>query len=185
MYKSCYGKIIDEVSRTLKKLSDEKTRDLTDIILNSKRIFITGKGRTGFIMKLFAVRLMQMGFNVHVLGEPTAPSIEANDLLLIGSGSGETDSLVVIAGKAKKLGARIAIITMHEESSIAKISDVLLVIPASGSKSDKNAVSLSFQPMCNLFEQSLIIFLDALSIVIMDQEKINIEVLYKRHANLE
>ena len=101
MYKSCYGKIIDEVSRTLEKLSDEKTRELTDIILNSKRIFITGKGRTGFIMKLFAVRLMQMGFNVHVLGEPTAPSIEANDLLLIGSGSGETDSLVVIAGKVK------------------------------------------------------------------------------------
>lgn len=185
MFKSYYDKIIDEVSRTLKKISDKNTKELIDMILNSKRIFITGKGRTGFIMQLFAIRLMQMDFNVHVLGEPTSPSIEAHDLLIIGSGSGETDSLVVIANKAKKLGARLAAITMNSESSIAKISDTLLVIPASGSKFDKNAVSHSFQPMCNLFEQSLIILLDSLSIIIMDQEKINLEILYKRHANLE
>lgn len=180
-----YDVILDEVDRTLKKISSKKANALIEMISDSKRVFITGAGRTGLIMKAFAIRLMQMGFEVHVLGEPTTPAIEASDMLLIGSGSGETESLIVIAGKAKKIGAKIALVTMSRESALGKTADMALVIPAKGSKLDADAASDSVQPMCNLFEQSLLIFLDSLSMSIMDYNKIDKKTLYEKHTNLE
>jgi 6-phospho-3-hexuloisomerase len=185
MNKLYYKRIIDEIGRTFEKIPDTLTKELEDNILGKKNIFIIGRGRTGFIMNCFAIRLMQMGFSIHVPGEPTAPSIRSGDLLIIGSGSGETESLVVLAGKAKKTGATVSLITMNELSSVGKLSDTVLVIPAAGSKTDEKAFSSSFQPMCNLFEQSLMIFLDSLAIDIMDRKNINIKTLYERHANLE
>jgi 6-phospho-3-hexuloisomerase len=180
-----YDVILSELDETLKKLPDKIIEELIRSISDSSRIFITGKGRTGLIMKTFAIRLMQMGFVVHVLGESTTPSIRNNDMLLIGSGSGETESLVLAAEKAKKLGSKTVLISMSEKSSIAKIVDQIVVIPAKGSKFDKNAETDSVQPMCNLFEQCLLIFLDSLGMAIMEKNKIDKKLLYERHANLE
>ena len=39
---------------------------------------------------------------------PTTPSIQAGDLLIVGSGSGNTASLVSNAKKAKDQGAKVA-----------------------------------------------------------------------------
>jgi 6-phospho-3-hexuloisomerase len=185
MYRSYYDSILAELSRTLTRISDEDTKELVENIINSGRIFITGKGRSGFIMKYFAIRLMQIGFEVHVLGDATTPAIKAGDMLIVGSGSGETGSLVVTTASAKKLGAKVALITMYGNSTIAGNADSVLVIPAKGSKFDKDADSDSRQPMCNLFEQSLLIFLDSLTMIIIDNQKIDKKLLYERHANLE
>jgi 6-phospho-3-hexuloisomerase len=177
--------IVAEIDRTLKKIPEKITKELMEDISAAKRIFIDGKGRSGFIMKTFAIRLMQIGFKVHVLGETATPAIGPGDLLLIGSGSGETESLTVIAGKAKKIGARLALVTMDGGSTIASKADTTVVIPTTGSKVDQVAGSDSIQPMCNLFEQSLLIFLDAVCMWLMDRKKVDRKVLYDRHANLE
>jgi len=177
--------IVSEVENTLVKIPEKAIEELIEKISGAGRIFIAGKGRSGLIMKAFAIRLMQMDFKVHVVGEATTPAIGAGDLLVIGSGSGETESLKVAAGKAKKIGTKLALVTMEGRSAIAGLADVTVVIPATGSKKDKDARSDSIQPMCNLFEQSLLIFLDALTMRLMDRESISREVLYQRHANLE
>lgn len=185
MSEGYYNLIMEELRRTLGEISAKITEQMVDYISGAPGIFITGKGRTGLIMKTFAIRLMQMGFTLHVLDEASTPAVKAGDLLLIGSGSGETESLLAIAGKAKKIGAKIALITMNSKSTIAGKADLVLVIPAKGSKYDEKTASNSIQPMCNLFEQSLLLFLDSLSMLIMDKNKIDIKILYERHANLE
>ncbi len=177
--------IIEEIDITLGKMDRRQQRELLDIISGSTGLFIAGRGRTGLVMNTFAIRMMQMGFKVHVAGEPTAPAIIPGDLLLIGSGSGETESLVVMSEKARKVGAGIALITMDSDSAIAGNADVTVVIPAGGSKTDKDAAADSLQPMCNLFEQCLLLFLDALTISLMDEKEIDVSILYDRHANLE
>ncbi len=177
--------IIEEIDITLDKIDRSQQRELLDIISGSPRLFIAGRGRTGLVMNAFAIRMMQMGFKIHVVGEPTTPSIMPGDLLLIGSGSGETASLVVMSEKARKAGAGVALITMDNDSAIAGNADVMVVIPAGGSKTDKDADTDSMQPMCNLFEQCLLLFLDALTISLMEEKKIDVSILYDRHANLE
>ena len=61
------------------------------------------------------MRLMHMGKQVYVVGEIVTPSIQQGDLLLIVSGSGETESLVAMAKKAKRLGATIATVTIFRK----------------------------------------------------------------------
>lgn len=180
-----YISILEEIKNTLARMSYEKTDKLTRLISNSKRVFITGAGRTGLMMKAFAIRLMQMGIKVYVVGETTTPAIKADDMLFIGSGSGETESLVVIAGKAKKIGAKLALVSMSADSTLGEIVDIVVEIPAKGSKSDANSSPDSPQVMCNLFEQSLLIYLDVLSMSLMEYKKIDKKTLYENHANLE
>ena len=67
---------------------------LADAILAAETIFVAGAGRSGLAMKSFAMRLMHMGFDTYVVGETVTPSITDKAVLLIGSGSGSTSSLV-------------------------------------------------------------------------------------------
>ena len=180
-----YKLILEEILNILRNISDKKTNELIKIISSSKRLFIAGAGRTGLIMKAFAIRLMQMDIKVYVVGETTTPAIKASDTLLIGSGSEETKSLMVIAERAKKIGAKLALISMNLDSPIAKLVDTIVKISAKGSKSDISNLSGSNQLMCNLFEQSLLIYLDFLSLSLIAYKKIDKKILYDNHANLE
>ena len=185
MFNNYHKKIIEEIENTLNKISDKDNKRLAEYISNSKSIFIAGAGRTGLIMKSFAIRLAQMGLKVFVVGEAITPSIKSDNMLIIGSGSGQTESLVAIARKAKKIGVKLALITMSPDSPLAELADVTVEIPVKISKLEVNDLKYSIQPMCNLFEQSLLIFLDSLSMSLIKIKKINIETLYQNHANLE
>ena len=52
-------------------------------------------------MRGFAMRLMHLGLQVYVVDDVTTPAIKTEDLLIIGSASGNTKSLVQYAGQAK------------------------------------------------------------------------------------
>ena len=63
-----------------------------DVRKRKKRIYIAALGRSFLVMKAFAMRLMQLDFEVYVVGEIITPAIKAGDLLIVGSGSGNTRS---------------------------------------------------------------------------------------------
>ncbi|HWG23602.1 hypothetical protein [Actinospica sp.] len=48
-----------------------------------RRWFTTGRGRSGLIAQMTAMRLMHLGRTVHVLGEATATSVQSADGLLV------------------------------------------------------------------------------------------------------
>ena len=156
-----------------------------DAILAAETIFVAGAGRSGLAMKSFAMRLMHMGFETYVVGETVTPSITAKDVLLIGSGSGSTSSLVVNANKADDIGATICLITIDENSPIAQLADVVLTIPAPSPKVNRELGFRSVQPMGSLFEQSLLLTLEAIVLLIMEKTGKTPESMFTRHANLE
>ncbi|WP_270584600.1 6-phospho-3-hexuloisomerase [Bacillus smithii] len=118
------GEILKELSRTVDLISDEEAEKLVDKILESKKIFVAGAGRSGFMAKSFAMRMMHMGLDAYVIGETVTPNYEKEDLLIIGSGSGETKSLVSMAEKAQKIGGSIAAATIFPESTIGQLADI-------------------------------------------------------------
>lgn len=59
-------KILQEIEFNFKNCSID-FEGLIQMIIN-KRIFVTGAGRTGLIMKSFGIRLMQLGFDVFYWG---------------------------------------------------------------------------------------------------------------------
>ena len=117
-------KILQEIEFNLKN-SYIDFEGLIQMIIN-KRIFVTGAGRTGLIMKSFAIRLMQLGFDVFFIGDTNTPSTSKNDLLIIGSASGETTTISAVARKSKKIGINIILFTSNEVSTIAKYAKKII-----------------------------------------------------------
>ena len=97
--------IINKISSILEATNDSYDQVLTNHLDNAKRIFVSGAGRSGLITRFFAMRLMHSGYDVSVVGEIVTPSIKEGDLLIIISGSGETEQLIAFTKKAKAIGA--------------------------------------------------------------------------------
>ena len=177
--------VLDELNHTLGQIDDDHADRLAEAILAARRVFVAGAGRSGLMVRAFAMRLMHLGLNTHVVGEVTAPSIGAGDLLLVGSGSGSTASLVTCAEKARSLGAGLALITIDPNSPIGQLADVVVAIPGPTPKIEQDLGFSSVQPMGSLFEQGLMLTLDALLIDLMERSGAVVEEMFARHANLE
>ncbi|PZT56633.1 6-phospho-3-hexuloisomerase [Paenibacillus silvae] len=178
--------ILRELGRTLSQLDDKEMQTLAGQLLAAKRIFVAGAGRSGLMGKAFAMRLMQMGLEVYVVGETVTPGISSADFLLLCSGSGETGSLAAMARKASGAGASVGLVTIKPESTIARLAQTVVVLPASA-KEDTAAAGkdVTIQPMGSLFEQSLLISMDALILTIMEMKGMTGADMFSKHANLE
>ena len=178
-------KIVCELEKTVPNIKNKDATILIEKIIKAKRVFTAGAGRSGLMVKAFAMRLMHIGITSYVLGETVTPSIEKSDLLIIGSGSGETESLCFMAKKTKEIGADLAVITIFSESTIGKLADIIIAIPAPTGKVKRAAGISSIQPKGSLFEQCMLILLEAIIISLMEKLDTAPDTLMRRHANLE
>lgn len=179
------SKLAREVHTALGRVDPAQVHSLADAMIDARRIFIAGRGRTGFVMQAFAMRLMHLGLKVHVVGETTTPNIARGDLLVAGSGSGETRFTNLAASIAQEFSAKTACITSRPESALAKMSDIIIVIPAPAFRADARVKTPSIQPVGSLFEQTLLLLLDSVVLMLMDRLGITCETLLRRHANVE
>jgi 6-phospho-3-hexuloisomerase len=178
------AEIVDELLRSTAKIKEEEAEKLVELILQANKVFLAGAGRSGLMGRAFAMRLMHTGIDAFVVGDTTTPGIDQDDVLIIGSGSGETKSLVSMAEKAKGLGAAVVAVTIAPESTIGGLSDLTVALP--GSPKDKASGSYTtIQPMASLFEQTLLVFYDAIILSLMDKRGLDSGRMYGKHANLE
>ncbi len=178
--------ITHELSVCLSDVSDDQVAAALSTIDSRERIFVAGAGRSGLAMRALAMRLMHFGKKVYVVGDITTPPITRNDLLLIGSGSGSTDSLLNMAQRARDLGAGILLLTVVPDSPIGKLADCLVRVPAPSPKVDETPGSVnSVQPMGSLFEQGLFLLGDAFVMSLMEKHGIDSDMMFSRHAKLE
>lgn len=185
MYQTKLKKILEEINDVVNKVDNEKIKEIVSCIVDAPQIFITGVGRSGYMMRAFAMRMMHGNLNAFVVGDTSTPAARKGDLLILGSGSGETESLKAYAKKAKKIGLHIITITSFPESTLGSMADFVLQVSAPTPKSEKESRLTSIQPMANLFEQSLLLYLDALVMEIMEVKGLTSDQMFNRHANLE
>ncbi|KAB8125726.1 6-phospho-3-hexuloisomerase [Gracilibacillus oryzae] len=176
-------KILEEHTQAVDLIADEEAEELVNSITNSKKVFVTGAGRSGLMAKSFAMRMMHMGIDAYVVGETVAPTFEEDDILIVASGSGETKTLVPIAEKAKSIGGKVAAVTLSPESTIGNLADVTLKL--AGAAKDQGTNNKTIQPMGSLFEQSLLLVFDAIILRFMDKKGLDTTKMYGKHANLE
>lgn len=178
--------IISELVENLQYVEDSQFHPLLPLILNANHIFTAGAGRSGVAIRAFSNRLMHLGFSVNVVGEISAPHTQDNDLLIIGSGSGETESLIAMAKKAKKNGVKLALFTMDSTSTIAQLADTVLILPGVSPKLQTAETTItSIQPMGSAFEQLLFLTFDGIILELMEIMHETSETMFERHANLE
>ncbi|CCX67369.1 3-hexulose-6-phosphate isomerase [Firmicutes bacterium CAG:791] len=176
------------LNRIIDELNDVDTEALEKEISKAKRIFVGGAGRSLLSMKGFAMRLMQTGHETYLVGEVCTPSVQAGDLIIVGSGSGETKVTLDVVRKARSHGARAVVLTMHGESPIAQTCDRVIVIPgipAVSTEDDEAAIFVKKNLVGNFFEASVTLVLDGIISALMVQNGQTGEVIRYNHANLE
>ena len=146
-------------------------------------IFIYGAGRSGFIGRCFAQRLMHLGIKSCFISDAVTHRYTERDLLILISGSGETTSPRAIANKAKEIGGKIILFTGNQISSIAKISD--LVIKIEGKSKEKAIHEKTLAPYTSLFDISTLAILDSIGGILMEELNVSEEFIDKHHASIE
>jgi 6-phospho-3-hexuloisomerase len=158
--------------------------EMAQALLDAKRIFCAGAGRSGLWAKALAMRLAQADFSVHCVGDATTPSIQEGDALFIISGSGKTQSMGLFAQKAKKKSAKILLLTYAQKSPIGEIADVAIALPIPLDAKRPGGLAGS-QRLGSCFDQCAMIALDILADSAAGAKNISDEDMGKRHADLE
>jgi 6-phospho-3-hexuloisomerase len=182
---SLADQVLAEISMVLQTIDEASVQRFIKAILAANRIVTYGAGRMGILSSTFAMRLMHLGFQSHVLREPTTPAIGQGDLLILSSGSGETQTVYDVAVLAKNQGVQIALMTVRPVSRLRQLADVVVEFSALQNSADDDAEFRSIQPMTTLTEQSLLLFLDIVVLKLMKVTQQTTEDLWRRHCNLE
>lgn len=189
--------ILSGARKAMTKLDLEKVEKFIKLILasRSKKIFVVGQGRSGFVGRAFALRLMNMGLTVYFLGETITPAAGKDDLLVAISGSGTTKITLTASSTAKEIGAQVVAVTSYPESPLGDLAD--LVMPIGGRtklgwpKEEDYMVrqilgeSETLSPLGSIFENNCMVFLDSMVVELMHRLGKNEDELRKLHTTLE
>ena len=176
-------RILQDLENVLGQVDSHQYEALVQSIVEADRVFVAGAGRSLLMVKAFAMRLMHIGKPVFVVGETITPAAGEKDLLILGTGSGETATLKAIAGKAQKVHTKILVITTNEQSTLAQQANCVVRIPASVNHLNPNGSS--WQPAGNSFEQSLLLLGDAIAMDVAEKIGADLSGKLALHANLE
>jgi len=186
-------KIAQKISEQCRQIERKNIERFLDAIIDARRIFVAGVGRSGLIARAFGMRLMHLGFTVYVVGEATTPAIKPGDLLVIVSGSGQTQAMITAMNVSRQKGAKVAAITSFLDSPIGKGADCVVQIKgrqAEDAARDYMDRQLSGEydpitPLGTLFELSAMVFLDAVIDELMERYQKSEEQLKEFHSDLE
>lgn len=160
----------------LAHVQEDQIEVLMDGILEAEDVFVSGAGRTGYVARCLAMRLMQMGFHTHVVGDSVTPRIGKKDLLIACSVSGKTQTTCILSASAARIGAKVIAITSDKSSPLAEVARAAVILPWPLGNPPK---------MASAMEMAMLLFFDGLVSHIMGERGITEEDLLSRHTNLE
>jgi arabinose-5-phosphate isomerase len=111
---------------------DERFDRAVRLLLDCRgRVIVTGMGKSGIICRKIAATLASTGTPAHFLHPAEAIHgdlgvVQADDVVVALSNSGETEELLRLLETIKRLGARLITICGNDDSTLAQASDVAL-----------------------------------------------------------
>lgn len=120
------------------EINDESTlKDVTEMILNAKKVEIYGIFRSGAVATDFCYQLLQLGIPASFVSDILTCSISAGmldekSLVIAISSSGKTKDIIDAVRNAKANNVPIVSLTSNINSPLAKLSDKVLIAAASG-----------------------------------------------------
>ena len=195
--KAAADEIVECIKSSIKALDMKEVEQLLKLMLEAKekRIFIVGMGRSGFVARAFALRLMNLGFNVYFLGETITPAAERGDLFIAISGTGSTKIVLTASAAAKEIGARVAAITSFPESALGQLADLVVTVKGrtkAGLPIEEDYLARQIigereplTPLGSIFENNCMVFLDSLVVELMHRMGRTEADSKRRHATIE
>ena len=174
------GYITDSTRRTI-EAAGPSVQQFLDVLQPARRVFLYGRGRSGFVARAFAVRLMHLGYQTYVVGETITAPVQRDDVVLLVSGSGSTYPVVMTAELGRRQGATVVAVTAEPESETARLAHVAVVLRPEPGNGRRGRLA----PLGTLFETSAWLFFDAVVALLMERLNESEASMRKRHATLE
>jgi 6-phospho-3-hexuloisomerase len=172
--------IIAGARRTI-RIPDKVLSDFLGALQPARRVFLYGRGRSGFVARAFAVRLMHLGYQTYVIGETITAPVKKEDVVVLVSGTGLTYPVVMTAELGRRQGATVVAITAQPESEVARLAHIVVPLVSA----DGNGARGKLAPLGTLFETSAWLFFDAVVAMLMERLGETETSMRKRHATLE
>ena len=174
------------LAKVMAEVRPQEVEALEKILLGSRRIFVTGLGRTGLMARGFAMRLMHLGRRVYHVGDVITPAIRRGDLLVICSRTGRSPVLLYYIDIARRAGARVAVVTGVRASPVAKRADAVLLLPTETPRAPRGRGKRApVLPLGSLYEQALLLVLDAVVSRLMEALGLSPDDLRRIHTTFE
>ena len=171
--------ILADQRRILDAVSDDTTDEFVESIVQAKRVFMHGLGRSGLVARMFGMRLVHLAQDATIVGDTTTPAVRRDDLLVICSRTGRSPILRHAASLAHAEGARAVAVVGDRGTRLESSADLVVRLPT------EVALSAHEQPMGSLWEQALLLYLDGVVVRRM-MEKLGLtqEDMERIHSNL-
>ncbi len=188
------GEFILKAVREINLVELERViESLVENYFGGHKVLVMGAGRSGLVGRAFAMRLMHLGFNSYVLGDTITPSIGEKDIVVAISGSGRTELIVTAAKAAKRVGAKVIVVTSYPDSPLGRIGDVVLRVPGRTKLAREPnyftrqilGIHEPILPLGTLFEDTAIVVLDGIVVELMQRLGKREDDLRAKHANIE
>lgn len=182
--------ILRGINDIIDDTQNDQIEQMIQLILEARdnKILVIGSGRSGFVGRAFALRLMQSGFKVYVSGETITPALNRGDLVIAISGSGTTKIVVTQAEIAREIGAKIISITSYPDNRLGEYTDLAVVIRGR-TKIDIDYTrrqitgEYDMAPLGTMFELSALVLLDSVIADLMKRIGQSERDLKNRHAD--
>jgi arabinose-5-phosphate isomerase len=159
---------------------DENFIKSIEIIYNCKgKVILTGIGKSGHIAHKISSTLSSTGTPSVYLHPAEAIHgdlgiLDKDDVLIAISYSGETDEIINILPYVKFLGIPVISITGKEDSSLSRLSDVVITV-----KIDREACPLNLAPTSST--TAILVLGDAIAMVLLELKGFNEEKFARLH----
>ena len=174
-----------DLVRVLGGVRASQVRAFEEEVLDAQRIFVTGLGRTGLMMRGFAMRMMHLGRRAYHVGDVITPAIRKGDLLVIGSRTGRSPVLSFFIDIAHKVEGRVAVVTANPSSRVARAADVVLTIDDRGVVRGRKRRNEPYLPLGSLYEQAVLLVLDQVVVDLMEDLQLTEADLARIHTRFE
>lgn len=197
VFRTAYMSLVKFLEGSLDLLDEGSVEGFVKLLESAyregRRVFVVGVGRSGLVGRAFAMRLMHLGFSAYVVGETVTPAAGEGDVLVAISGSGRSAAVVAVAEVAKNLGVRVVALTSYPDSALAKLADMVVVIPGRTKVSHEDRWEVRqllglhepLAPLGTQFELVAQVFLDSVVSELMARLGKDEEDLKEYHANVE
>ena len=177
--------VLKELGETLPSIDEGQLDCLVDeLMVPGRRVLVMGVRRMHISLKAWVKRLKHLGIDINYVGDETEMPVRANDLVLIGSSSGESRLPAEIGRIACEKGADVFYVGCTVGSTIDSLASHRLILRGRTKFAGPGEYA-SKQPMSTLVEQELFLLGDIVALEVMGRMGWTEKDVKDRHANLE
>jgi len=192
--------MVSRIGEIAEGLEQEQVDCFISDIIRAERIFVVGAGRSGFVAKSFAMRLMHLGFTSYVVGETVTPAFHPNDSLIAFSGSGKTKSVLEACETTRQIGGHICLVTGSPVSPMKELANCVVLLNTEENtchqvgpdhfdlrqlRGEHRSISAPCTPLGTLFETSAMLFADSVISALIEMKHCSIEEIRDRYTNMQ